>query len=373
MILRFICLAGVLMTSTFISAADDVIRTPFGKTKEGEAVDIFTLQNSKGMKVRLITFGATIQSIEVPDNKGKIADVIVGFDTLDGFLTEHPYFGGTIGRVCNRIGNAKFSLDGKDYSLAANNGPHSLHGGKKGFDRKNWAAESFITTNERGVRFTRTSADGEEGYPGNVRLGVTFTLTNDNALRIEYDAITDKSTPINLTNHAYFNLAGSGNGTILDHQIMINATQQTATDETLIPTGKLAPVAGTPIDFTKYAKIGARIKEIKATPVGYDHNYVLEASSKDLKAPAAVVREPNSGRVMEVYTTEPGLQFYTGNFLDGTIKGKKGAVYNQYNGFCLESQHYPDSVNKKEFPSTILKPGEKFSSTTTYKFLTVAE
>jgi aldose 1-epimerase len=373
MILRFICLAGVLMTSTFSSAADDVIRTPFGKTKEGDAVDIFTLQNSKGMKVRLITFGATIQSIEVPDNKGKMADVIVGFDTLEGFLTEHPYFGGTIGRVCNRIGNAKFSLDGKEYSLAANNGPHSLHGGKKGFDRKNWTAESFINTNDRGVRFTRTSPDGEEGYPGNVRLGVTFTLTNDNALRIEYDAITDKSTPINLTNHAYFNLAGSGNGTILDHQIMINATQQTATDETLIPTGKLAPVAGTPIDFTKYAKIGARIKEIKATPVGYDHNYVLEASSKDLKAPAAVVREPNSGRVMEVYTTEPGLQFYTGNFLDGTIKGKKGAVYNQYNGFCLESQHYPDSVNKKEFPSTILKPGEKFSSTTTYKFLTVVE
>jgi len=359
-------MAGVLMSATISSAADDVTRTAFGKTKEGEAVDIFTLQNSKGMKVRLITFGASIQSIEVPDNKGKMSDVIVGFDTVEGFLTEHPYFGGTIGRVCNRIGNAKFSLDGKEFALASNNGPHSLHGGKKGFDRKNWAAESFVTTIDRGVRFTRTSPDGEEGYPGNLQVAVVFTLSNDNALRIDYEASTDKATPVNLTNHAYFNLAGAG--TILDHSVMINAKQQTATDETLIPTGKIESVEGSALDFTKTAKIGARIKEIKATPVGYDHNYVLDASSKDLKAPAAIVKESTSGRVMEVYTTEPGLQFYSGNFLDGTIKGKKGVVYNQYNGLCLESQHFPDSINKAAFPTTVLKPGEKFKSSTIYKF-----
>lgn len=366
----FLSLSGLLMLSTFSGAADEVVREPFGKTKDGKLVERFTLVNPKGMKVRLITFGATLQSLEVPDKAGKLADVIVGFDSLDGFLGDHPFFGGTIGRVCNRIGNAKFSLDGKEYSLAANNGAHSLHGGKKGFDKYIWAAESIVGPNSRGVRFTRTSPDGEENYPGNLRVTVTYTLDNDNALRIDYSATTDKSTPINLTNHAYFNLAGAGKGSILDHHLKINAKEYTAGDATLIPTGKLAPVAGTPLDFTSMKKIGERIAQIDAKPVGYDHNYVLEDSCKDLKGVAATLKEPTSGRVMDVYTTEPGLQFYSGNFLDGSLKGKGGSVYNQYYGLCLETQHFPDAINKPSFPSTVLKPGDTFKSSTIYKFRT---
>lgn len=370
MVRLLISLSGALMLSSYCAAADEVIREPFGKTKDGKLVERFTLTNPKGMKVRLITFGATLQSVEVPDKAGKFADVIVGFDSLDGFLGDHPFFGGTIGRVCNRIGNAKFSLDGKDYSLAANNGVHSLHGGKTGFDKFVWAADSSIAPDSRSVRFTRTSPDGEENYPGNLQVSVSFTLNNDNALRIDYSATTDKATPVNLTNHAYFNLAGAGKGSILDHQIKINAREYTPGDATLIPTGKLAPVSDTPLDFTSSRRVGDRIAQIEAKPVGYDHNYVLDSSCKDLKGVAATLKDPSTGRVMDVYTTEPGLQFYSGNFLDGTLKGKGGAVYNQYFGLCLETQHFPDAINKPSFPTTVLKPGKTFKSSTVYKFRT---
>ncbi|MSR32386.1 MAG: galactose mutarotase [Gemmataceae bacterium] len=347
-------------------SADDVVRLPFGKTKDGQQVERFTLNNPNGMKVQVITFGATLQGIEVPDSKGQFADVVVGFDTLEGFLGEHPYFGGVIGRVCNRIGNAKFSLDGKEFPLAANNGINTLHGGKKGFDRQVWAAKSFTHRTSRGVIFSRTSPDGEEGFPGNLKVNVTYTLDNDNGLRIDYNAVTDKATPVNLTNHAYFNLAGKGS--ILGHMLSLNAKSYTPTGDTLIPTGKLAPVQGTPLDFRKPTAVGARIKQIEAKPVGYDHNYALEESCKGLKAPAAVLSDSSSGRVMQVFTTEPGIQFYSGNFLDGMVKGKKGAAYNQYDGLCLETQHFPDSINQPSFPSTVLKPGQTFTSTTLYRF-----
>jgi aldose 1-epimerase len=365
-------LTGVgLLAAAPLHAADTkagVQKMAFGKTDDGTAVELYVLTNNKGMTAKVMTYGAILTELDVPDKAGKTADVVLGFDDLKGYLGGHPYFGSNVGRVANRIAKGKFTLDGKEYTLATNNGPNHLHGGKKGFDKVVWKAEDATGKQGPAVKFTYVSKDGEEGYPGTLTATVTYTLTDANELRIDYGATTDKATPVNLAHHSYFNLAGQGNGTILDHEITINADKYTPTDATLIPTGKLESVAGTPLDFRKATAVGKRIKEIKADPVGYDHNFVLNAGDGKGLHPAAKVREPKSGRVLEVLTTQPGVQFYTGNFLDGKLKGKGGVAYPQYGGFCLESQHFPDSVNHPEFPTTILKPGQTYSQTTIYKF-----
>ena len=347
-----------------------VSKQAFGKTQDGTAVDIFTLTNSNGLEVRAITYGGIIVSLRTPDRNGKLEDIVLGFDKLDGYLGKHPYFGAIIGRYGNRIGNAKFALDGVEYKLAANNGPNALHGGLKGFDKAVWKAQSFENDKGVGVVFTHTSPDGEEGYPGNLSAKVTYTLTNQNELIFDYEATTDKPSPINLTQHTYFNLAGAGKGDVLGHEVMLNADSFTPVDKNLIPTGEIRKVAGTPLDFTKPTAIGARInqddEQLKLAG-GYDHNFVINRKGEGL-ALAARVYEPTSGRVLEVSTTQPGVQFYTGNFLDGTLTGKGGRAIQKRSGFCLETQHFPDSPNKPEFPSTILRPGETFRSETVLKF-----
>jgi aldose 1-epimerase len=299
-----------------------------------------------------------------------MADVALGFDKLHGYLDKSPFFGCVAGRVANRIARGRFTLDGKDYSLFVNNGPNALHGGKKGFDKKVWTATPESTASGAAtLRLAYRSPDGEEGYPGNLDAKVSYTVTRD-ALRIDYEATTDKPTLVNLTNHSYFNLAGQGSGTILDHVVLIEADQYTPVDDTLIPTGELKSVKGTPFDFTTPTAIGARIKEVGGKPVGYDHNYVLRQPRGDAAHPALAVRvrDPKSGRVMEMLTTEPGVQFYTGNFLDGTVTGKGGATYPQYGGFCLEAQHFPDSIHHPNFPPVVLRPGQTYRQTTVYKF-----
>ena len=349
-----------------------VKKEPFGKTRDGQPVDLYTFSNAHGMEVRAMTYGGIIVSLKVPDRGGKLDDVVLGFDSLEGYLAGHPYFGAIIGRYGNRIGNAKFTLDGVEYKLAANNGPNSLHGGIKGFDKAVWNAEPFEKSDSRGVILTYTSKDGEEGYPGNLKVKVTYTLTDKNELIFDYHATTDKATPVNLTNHTYFNLAGQGTRDILGHDIMINANKMTPVDSTFIPTGEITSVAGTPFDFRKPLPIGARIDQndpqLQYGPGGYDHNYVLNKKGAELSL-AARVSEAATGRVMEVYTTEPGVQFYAGNFLDGTLTGKGGKVYKRRFGLCLETQHFPDSPNKPNFPSTILRSGKTYSSRTEYKFL----
>jgi aldose 1-epimerase len=344
----------------------------FGKTSDGTPVALYVLKNGR-MTVKVMTYGAIVTELHVPDREGKSADVVLGFDTLDGYLAEHPYFGAVIGRVANRIARGTFMLDGREYKLAANNGPNSLHGGLKGFDKVVWKAEDASGPDGPAVRFSYLSKNGEEGYPGNLSASVTYSLLasgDSDALKIEYNATTDQATPVNLTNHSYFNLSGPTAGTILDHEIEIAADQYTPTDDTLIPTGVIAPVRGTPLDFTTPTPIGARLDQIKANPVGYDHNFVLRGAPAISRTPrlAARVRDPKSGRVLEVLTTEPGVQFYTGNFLDGTLKGKGGVVYRQYQAFCLETQHYPDSVHHPNFPSIILRPGSTYTHTAIYKF-----
>ncbi len=341
----------------------------FGKTPDGTAVDQYELSNGR-MTVKVITYGAIVTEIHVPDREGKRADVVLGFDTLEGYLGDHPYFGAIVGRFANRIARGRFTLDGREYTLAVNNGPNSLHGGLKGFDKKVWAAEDVSGPDGPAIRLSYLSPDGEEGYPGNLTVRVTYTLTADNGLKIDYKATTDQATPINLTNHSYFNLAGPASGKILDHELMLAADRYTPVDETLIPTGEIRPVEGTPLDFTKPTAIGARINEIGGDPTGYDHNYVLRGGSAKTPALAARVVEPESGRVLEAFTTEPGMQFYTGNFLDGSIRGKGGVVYGQHQAFCLEAQHFPDSVHHANFPSSILRPGEEYTQTTIYKFST---
>ncbi len=347
-----------------------VTRAAFGKMPDGAQVDVFTLTNAKGVEVKAITYGGIIQSLRVPDKSGRFADIVLGFDSLDGYLKDHPYFGAIIGRYGNRIGKAQFTLNGQTYKLAANNGPNHLHGGAKGFDKVLWTGEVVQDKRGAAVAFSRTSPDGEEGYPGNLKVRVVYVLTDDNSLIVDYEATTDKATPVNLTQHSYFNLAGEGSGDILGHELMINADRYTPVDGTLIPTGELAPVAGTPFDFRKPVAIGARINDNHpqlANGKGYDHNWVLNRKGAGLQL-AARVKEPKSGRTLEIQTMEPGIQFYAGNFLDGSITGKGGHVYGHRTGFCLETQHYPDSPNQPKFPSTILQPGQTYKTSTVFKF-----
>lgn len=343
-----------------------VTRAPFGKTADGTAADIFTLKNANGVEVRITNYGGIITSLKTPDRNGSSADIVLGFDTLGGYLDGHPYFGAVIGRYANRIALGRFRIDGVAYRLAMNSGPNHLHGGVKGFDKQVWDAEII---GDNSVRLSRVSADGEEGYPGNLQVAVAYALTNYNELIVEYQATTDLPTHVNLTQHSYFNLAGPG-GDVLGHELTIDADRYTPVDAASIPTGTLAPVAGTPFDFRKPALIGARINAKHpqiAHGRGYDHNYVLNRDGNTLEFAARVV-EPASGRVLEVATTEPGMQFYTGNFLDGGITGKGGVAYPRHGGFCLETQHYPDTPNKPDFPPTLLRPGSTYSSRTVYKF-----
>jgi aldose 1-epimerase len=339
----------------------------FGKTPDGQEVDLYTLTNTNGLRARITNYGAILVSLEVPDKSGKLADITLGYDTLDGYLTRHPYFGSTVGRYANRIGGARFKLNDVEYKLAANNGPNHLHGGIKGFDKVVWKAEEVTAESDRAlVKLSYLSKDGEEGYPGNLACTVTYTLTKADELKISYEAETDKTTILNLTNHSYWNLAGQGDGDILGHELMLNADKYTPVDEGLIPTGEIKSVKDSPMDFTKPMTIGSRIGQIGS---GYDHNYVLNSSGGRL-ALCARVYEPASGRTMEIHTTEPGVQFYTGNFLDGSITGKAGKVYKKHYGFCLETQHFPDSPNKPDFPSVVLKPGDKYTTVTVHKFST---
>ena len=336
----------------------------FGKLPDGTAVDLYTLTNANGLVAKITSYGAIITELHVPDRRGVLGDIVLGFDNLGQYLKGHPYFGATVGRVANRIAKGRFTLDGKSYTLATKNGPNHLHGGLKGFDKVIWKAEPLAGAT---VKFTYTSPDGEEGYPGTLAVVVTMTLTDDNELRLDYAATTDKPTPINLTNHSYFNLAREGSA--LDHVMLIMADYYTASDSELIPTGEIKPVKGTPMDFTTPQPIGSRFAQLHTKPLGYDDNYVLNAGGKGL-ALAARVLESGSGRVMEVHTTQPGVQFYTGNFLDGSLTGKRGVVYHQHCAFCLETQHFPDSVNQPKFPSVILRPGQAYRRTTSYKFST---
>ena len=349
----------------------DIDVEDFGRTADGEQVRLYTLTNTSGLKAQIMTYGAIVTSLEVPDKHGEMDDVVLGYDNLPAYIENSPYFGAVVGRYGNRIGKGKFTLDGVTYTLATNNNENHLHGGLKGFDKVVWDDEPVWRPDAVGVRLSYLSKDGEEGYPGNLKATVTYLLTNNDELRIEYEATTDKATPVNLTHHGYFNLTG-GERDILGHELMLNAAEFTPVDEGLIPTGELRPVAGTPMDFTRPTAIGARIEndyEQLRFGGGYDHNWVLTRQGREM-AQAATVYEPTTGRVMKVYTTEPGVQFYAGNFLDGTITGKEGKVYQHRYGFCLETQHFPDSPNKPSFPTTILRPGQTYETTTVYRFAT---
>jgi len=345
-------------------------KSVFGKTKDGHSVDLYTLTNDNGMVVTLTNWGASIVSIQVPDRAGKRADVLLGYDTAAGYMSDTAYLGATVGRYGNRIGKGRFKLDGKEYKLAQNNGENSLHGGVAGFNKKLWEAKEIKAADGVAVQMRYLSKDGEEGYPGNLDVSVTFTLDNKNDVKIDYLATTDKPTVVNLTNHSYFNLLGDAAGDILGHELMLHADRFTPVDAGLIPTGELRPVAGTPLDFKQPKAIGARINDKYEQLVlgkGYDHNWVINQTGASPRL-AARLSEPKTGRVMEVLTTEPGIQFYSGNFLDGTIKGKKGRVYQHRLGLCLETQHFPDSPNHPDFPSTTLNPGAKYQTTTIYRF-----
>ena len=339
----------------------------FGQTPDGQAVSLVTMTNCKGLCAEVTNYGATLVAMKVPDRNAKSADITLGFDSIEPYIRGCPYFGATVGRYANRIGKAKFVLDGTEYKLAANNGPNHLHGGKKGFDKVLWKIEQTDADAKRAiVKMSYFSKDGEEGYPGNLKCTVAYTLTADNELKLGYEATTDKTTIVNLTNHSYWNLAGAGNGDILGHELMLNADKYTPVDEGLIPTGEIRAVKGSPMDFTKPTAIGSRIARVGG---GYDHNYVL-ASGGGTLALAARMYEQTSGRIMEIFTTEPGVQFYTGNFLDGSITGKAGKVYRKHYAFCLETQHFPDSPNKSEFGCVVLERGEKYETVTVHKFYT---
>jgi len=357
--------------------AEGVRVLPFGGT-DGRSVELYVLTGAGGAVAKVMTYGATLTELDVPDRAGKLDDVVLGFDSLGGYLGKEPFFGATVGRVGNRIANARFTLGGRTYRLAANDGANHLHGGVRGFDKRVWDAR--VASDERGpaVEFTYTSRDGEEGYPGNCRVSVTYQLEGP-ALCLRYRVTTDRDTPVNVTNHSYFNLAGAESGTILSHELTLYADRYTPVGAGLIPTGAISPVAGTPMDFLSPTAIGARIAEVGDSPRGYDHNYVVNAPSAALPPPTdtagagpllhvATVRDPSSGRVMDVWSTEPGVQFYSGNFLDGSITGKKGVAYRQYAALALETQHFPDSVNHPNFPSYVLKAGATYRSATLYAF-----
>jgi aldose 1-epimerase len=363
-------LSVLLLTAATVHAAPraGITQKAYGKMPDGTVVDEYTLTNNNGVVMKVITLGGIVTELHVPDKDGKLADVCLGCSNLEEYREGHPYFGTITGRVANRIAKGKFTLGGKEYTVATNNGPNHLHGGKVGFDKVVGQASSpRVAAGGPTLELRYLSKDGEEGYPGNLDSVVTYTLTDANEWRIEYRARTDKPTPVNLTQHAYFNLAGHNSGTILDHLMTINADYYTPTDATLIPTGKIDPVEGTPFDFRNPTPIGKNIKSIKADPQGYDLNYVLRGEAGQLRQ-IAEVKDPKSGRVMKVYATEPGVQFYSGNFLDGKQKGKGGVKYSQYAGFCLETQHYPDSINQKSFPSVVLEPGKTYTHTTVYAF-----
>jgi aldose 1-epimerase len=344
----------------------------FGKTADGIEAHLYTLANKSGIEAKITDFGATLVSLKTPDRQGKLADIVLGYDSVTGYEKGQAYFGGTIGRYGNRIGAGKFSLNGQTYKLALNNGTNHLHGGIKGFNRVIWQAKQL---SDHAIEFSYTSKDGEEGYPGALAVNVTYTLTDKNELRIDYkaDESRDKDTIVNLTNHSYFNLTGNPQNTILDHQVTLYASQFTPIDAGFIPTGEIRSVKGTPFDFTRATSVGARINQADEQLKfgrGYDHNWVLTRVKPGDLEHAAEVYEPNSGRVLDVYTTEPGVQFYSGNFLDGTEKGKGGIVYGQRSALCLETQHYPDSPNKPNFPTTTLKAGQHYATTTVYQFST---
>ena len=362
---------AVAISGNVNAATAGMTKKSFGKTPDGAEITQYRLTNANGMEVDVINYGAIVTSIKVPDRAGKFADVVLGFDTLDGYLSDNPYFGAIVGRYGNRIAKGEFKLDGKTYTLAKNNGPNSLHGGNKGFNKVVWTAHDASTPGLSAVRLTYLSKDGEEGYPGNLTVQVTYTLTAHNELKIDYALSTDKDTVANVTNHSYFNLAGEGSGDILKDELTLNADKFTPVDETLIPTGELKSVAGTPFDFRKATAIGARIEQDDQQlkyGKGYDHNWALNRAAGAPISLAARLYEPGSGRVLEVLTTQPGVQFYSGNFLDGTIHGKSGHVYGHRSGLCLETQHFPDSPNHPNFPTTEIKAGGHFRSTTIFRF-----
>ncbi len=346
----------------------------FGKTKNGDTVYRFVLANTKGFEAVVISYGAALVSLRAPDRNGKSADIVLGYDSLDGYEQDKAFFGATIGRYGNRIAGGQFTLDGTVFHLPKNDGPNSLHGGSRGFNKRIWSGVDRSRADAQVLELTYTSQDGEEGYPGTLKVQVTYTLPEEtNELRIDYSATTDKDTVVNLTNHSYFNLSGVASQEILEHQLLLRALEFTPVDSTLIPTGELRAVCCGPFDFTKATAIGARINqgdEQLKFGKGYDHNWVLERTNKGGLQVAAVVFEPTSGRVLEVLTTEPGIQFYSGNFLDGTVRGKGGQLYGQRTGFCLETQHFPDSPNHASFPSTVLRPGQVYRTTTVFRLTT---
>ncbi|GAO42453.1 aldose 1-epimerase [Flavihumibacter petaseus NBRC 106054] len=338
-----------------------IIKTPFGAV-EGQPVELYTLTNSNGTAVSITTYGGIITAFRTKDKNDSVSSIVVGFDTITQYLQQPPYFGAIIGRYGNRIGNAAFSLDGKEYKLAANNGKNHLHGGLKGFDKQIWKAAD-VQDSVPTLILEYTSKDGEEGYPGNLQVKVTYALGDNDDLRITYDATTDKATPVNLTNHSYFNLTGDTRSTILDHRLQLKSSSYTPVDSGLIPTGEIRKVAGTPFDFSQAATVGSRMDQV---PGGYDHNWVIDRKGKNLET-VAILTDSVSGRLLEVQTTEPGIQFYAGNFLDGKFTNHTGTPVNLHTALCLETQHFPDSPNKKDFPTTILQPGEKYHTVTVYR------
>lgn len=360
--LLVVLITGCSKPGTTVSEKVTIEEESFGTLEDGREVSLFTLSNTNNMEVKITNYGGIVTSIRTPDKEGNLDNVVLGFESLDKYLEGTPYFGAIIGRYGNRIADGEFSIDGEVYELATNDGDNHLHGGVQGFDKVLWDAEA---KEDGSLELTYLSKDGEEGYPGNLEVSVLYRLTNDNELKIAYEATTDKATPVNLTNHSYFNLSGAPDSTILDHELMINAPQYTPVDDELIPTGELADVENTPFDFTEFHKVGARIDQVEG---GYDHNWVLEQPVRDSLFHAATLYHEESGREMKVFTTEPGIQFYSGNFLDGSLKGPQGTPFVKHAALCLETQHFPNSPNEPKFPSTILRPGETYQTTTVYQF-----
>lgn len=369
---RYAIQSAIVLLAALVSvgrvSAQEITATDWGLI-DGKPVKLYTLKNANGLILKVTNYGAIITQLHVPDRNGKLADVVLGFDSLDGYIAGHPHFGALVGRVANRIAKGRFSLEGKTYQLALNDYPNHLHGGAKGFDLNVWDAEPQKTAEGPAIRLSRTSLDGEENYPGQVRATVTYVLTDKNELKVEMTATTDKTTIVNLAQHTYWNLAGQDSGDILGHELTLNADRYTPVDATLIPTGLFAPVAGTPFDFRQPKPIGRDLQAAGGKPIGFDHNFVLNGEPAAMKL-AARVYEPKSGRQLELFCDKPGLQFYTGNFLDGKNVGKGGAVYKQYNGLCLETQNYPDSIHHADWPSIVLRPGETYRHVMVARFST---